>query len=289
MRVLSIPALLLLLAAPPATAQRSDADLRSAIGRAEADPTPQNLLAASNAARLMRDFEASDDYLNQAWQTSGPMFNGLINNTLSQQVSSGGGVAGAQRAFRELQSTFHFGPIQISNIAGNFPEILASGEYDEMILRLSPDAEDPQYRCACYNTQAWVHRLAGRHDEARAIWATLVEGQIEAVNDAPNKDAEANTRGQYARNLARAGQTAEARRQLEISMNTEVSDAALPGVRRRWAQAFAELGDVEGVVEHLEALLQMNSPITIHTLESHVAWDGVRNDAAFQAMLDRHR
>ena len=77
--------------------------------------------------------------------------------------------------------------------------------------------------------------------------------------------------------------------ELRRSMETEVSDAALPAVRRRWAQAYAELGDAEGAVEHLEPLLAANSLISVHTLESRAAWMLVRGAPSFQALLDRHR
>ena len=290
MRFLTLPAAaVLLLVAHPLNAQVSDAALREVMRDADATPTAASLLRASNAARLMRDYDAAEGYLDRAWDASGPVFNGLVNNAILFQLASGGGVGGAQRAFYDLRQVFHFTPVQISGISGNYPELLAGGEFDDMILRLSPDATDPQYRCACYNTQAWVHRLAGRHAEAAGIWATLVDGQIATVNATTDKDAEAQVRGQYARNLARAGEDAEARRQLEMSMDTEVSEGALPAVRRRWAQAFAELGDVEGAVEQLEPLLEANSLITIHTLESRVAWALVRDAPEFQALLARHR
>ena len=253
------------------------------------DATAGQLLGATSAARLLGDHDAADAYLERAWEEAGPIFGGLIGNALANELSSGRGVVGAQREFREIRQAFNLTPIQISGWAGNFPELLASGEFDDMLMRMSPDADDPAYRYACQNTKAWAHRLAGRHQQAEALWAELVETQIEAVENAANPSAEAEIRGQYARNLARAGRDAEARRQLEISMNTDVDPGALPSIRRRWAQAYAELGEVESAVEHLEALLEMNSPDTVHALESRAAWMMIRDEPAFQAMLERHR
>jgi len=60
-------------------------------------------------------------------------------------------------------------------------------------------------------------------------------------------------------------------------------------VQRRWAQAYAELGDAAGAVEHLEPLLEANTLISVHTLESRAAWMLIRDDPAFQALLARHR
>jgi len=63
----------------------------------------------------------------------------------------------------------------------------------------------------------------------------------------------------------------------------------MPDVRRRWAQAYAELGDVEGAVEQLEILLASPSLVTIYTLEDRWTWEPIRDHPAFHAMLERHR
>lgn len=288
-RILLAAALCLHVTAPLG-AQLPDSELSERMRAADHDDaTVGQLLSATSASRLLGDHHAADGYLERAWDEAGPTFGGLIGNTIANELSSGGGVHGAQRAFREIRKTFNLSPVQISGWAGNFPEILASGEFDEMMMRMSPDADDPAYRCGCENTKAWVHRLTGRHEQAEALWATLVETQMDAVENAPNRNSEAQIRGQYAPNLARAGRDAEARRQLEISMNTDVDPGALPGIRRRWAQTYAELGEVERAVEHLAALLEMNSGVTVHALESRAAWMMIRDDPAFQAMLERHR
>lgn len=287
---LLLPVLALALGTAPVVAQLSDAELQRTIGEAETNPSVLAHLQASNAARLMRDYDTAREHLDAAWQAMGPVYNGFVGNQIMLELASGGGVIGAQRAFRELRDAFHMPPIIISNIAGNYPELLASGEFDDMVLEFSPDATDPDYRCGCYNTVAWVHRLAGREEEAQAIWSTSADQEIQDLATAtPTPDVEAELRGQLARNLARAGRHDEAREQLRMSMAMQVSEAALPSVRRRWAQAYAELDDVAGAVEHIEPLLEANSLITVHTLESRVTWAHVRDDPAFQAMLDRHR
>ena len=206
-------------------------------------------------------------------------------------AASGEGVGGMQRTFRELSRTFHFTPLQISNWAGQYPEILYDGEFDEMVMRFSPEADDPMYRCGCYNTVAWAHRLAGRHEQATEAWALLVRDESQALKNATsegNADAEATLRGQYARDLARAGRHDEARRHLERAMSIDVSAAGLPVAQRRWAQAYAELGDAAGAVAQLEPLLEANSLISVHTLRTRAAWMLIRSDPAFQAMLERH-
>ncbi len=292
MRPFALPLTLLALVVSPLGAQLSDSALNEVIREAEATPTAENHVAAAQAARLMRDYDAASAHLEDTWDALGPIFNGLVNEHLYLALASGEGVSGLQRAFRQLGQTFAFSPIEISNWAGNYPEILAGGEYDQMVMKFSPESTDPAYRCACLNSVAWAHRLAGRHDEAREAWAVLVQQEPAALTNAVAEgdlDVEATVRGQYARNLARAGRHDEAREHLQRAMALEVSDAQLPLAQRRWAQAFAELGDAAGAVEQLEPLLEANSLITVHTLESRVAWMFVRDDPAFQALLERHR
>ena len=274
----------------PVAAQVTEATLRERIQAADEQPNANNLLQAANAARLLRDFELAGELYDQAWQAVDQLRNGLITNTLLFELASGGGVDGIQRAFREVRQQYDLAPGQIVNLTNNYPTLLVGGEFDELIESLSPDAADPRYRCNCFAQKAWVHRVAGRMEESQMYWDSLMAAVDQNPPQPPdNLDLRAQLEGQRARNLARAGRTAEAREVLEAAMAMEVSEEALPVVRRRWAQAFAELGDVEGAVEQLEPLLSAPSLVTVHTLETRWTWEPIRNDAAFKALLDRHR
>ena len=280
----------LLLAVPPTAAQLTEDTLREQIQAAEEQPNANNLLQAANAARLLRDYDMAEELYERAWQAVQQLRNGLIGSTLLFELASGGGVDGIQRAFREIRQQYNLAPGQIVNLTNNYPTLLVGGEFDELIEGLSPDAADPRYRCACFAQKAWVHRVAGRMDESRMYWDSLMTAQDLNPPQLPdNPDARAQIEGQRARNLARAGRTADARRVLDAAMAMEVSDAALPAVRRRWAQAYAELGDVRGAIEQLEPLLSAPSLVTVHTLETRWTWEPLRDDPAFKALLDRHR
>ena len=274
----------------PVAAQVTEATLRERIQAADEQPNANNLLQAANAARLLRDYELAGELYDQAWQAVDQLQQGLITNTLLFELASGGGVDGIQRAFREVRQQYDLPPGQIVNLTNNYPTLLVGGEFDELIESLSPDAADPRYRCDCFAQKAWVHRVAGRMEESQMYWDSLMAAADQnPPQPADDPDLRAQLEGQRARNLARAGRTAEAREVLEAAMAMEVSDAALPAVRRRWAQAYAELGDVEGAVEQLEPLLSAPSLVTVHTLETRWTWEPIRNDPAFKALLDRHR
>lgn len=173
MRVLSIGALALCIAVVPVSAQQTEAALRAAIHSADADPSPPALLAAANAARLLREYDVADGYYENAWNSSLGVINNLISSMLLQELASGGGVDGVQRRFRQVLQTVNLPPQAIGTHIGNYPNLLVGGGFDEMILTLSPDAADPLYRCTCYNLKGWAHRVAGRLDESRIYFDSL--------------------------------------------------------------------------------------------------------------------
>jgi len=72
-------------------------------------------------------------------------------------------------------------------------------------------------------------------------------------------------------------------------MAMEVPEEQLPAVQRRWAQAYAELGDVEGAVAQLEPLLESSTLVTVNSLSTRYTWKPILAHAAFQEMLARHR
>lgn len=272
------------------TAQLPEEELRSRIEAAQREDASVNtLLQGVAAARLLRDFDQAETLLEEATGSVLQARNGLIANALLYQVESGGGVNGMQRTFREARRVFNLTPLEIGNWVNGYPSLLVGGEFDEMIERFSPTAGNPQYRCECFAQKAWMHRVAGRLDESQKYWGMLVAEWEADPPQIQNPNARANWQGQFARNLARAGRQDDARRALADATAMEVGAGASPGVRRRWAQAYAELGDVDAAVEHLESLLAMPSLVSVHSLETRYTWEGIRDEPAFQAMLDRHR
>lgn len=288
---LFILALALLAFAPrsPTAAQLSEETLRARIQEAEIDGHAEALIQAANAARFMRDYEQAEALLGQATNAiSNAQFDALWGR-ISLELASGGGVNGAQRAFREARQTREVPPLEVAYWVNNFPILLVGGELDEMVQEFSANHQDPNYQCACYDRKAWMHQVAGRPELARLYWDSLVVAQQANPPESDDPDVLAQFQGQLARNLARAGRMDEARERLEMAMAMPVSDEALPSVRRRWAQAYAELGDVERAVEQLEYLLSIPSLVTVHTLESRMAWEPIRHEREFRDLLDRYR
>jgi len=285
----AINILLLFATVSPVAGQTPNEELRRRIQVAEGSQQPDVLIRAASAARLLGDFDAASDLVDRAATALDQVEDAWISETIFQAIASGRGVDGMQRAFREARKRVVMTPQDIADVMSNYPSLLRGGEYDEMILSFRADHPDSLYRCECLAEKAWVHRVAGRRYESRRLWAELVAGwdRNPLVFDDPDQQAE--WQGWYARNLARAGRSNDARVALEKAMSMPVSDDARPSVQRRWAQTYAELGEVERAVELLEPLITSSTLVTVNSLSTRYTWEPVRNTLVFQEMLARHR
>jgi tetratricopeptide (TPR) repeat protein len=285
----------LVLAAAPGSAQFVDQIRNEYSMRIRAadnpDATSRDLVLAAQAARFFRKWDESRGYLDAARATAenDADLNAILTETLWLNLATGGGVDATKRIFRadvEARGD-NFPPAVIGGWIYWWPELLVGGEYDALIQRLSGDAADPGYRCDCYATKAWMHRVAGRPDEARVYWGLLNDAERD-IPDLSSSFDEADWRGRRARNLARAGRADEARAELESAMAVDLSAFESVSIRRRRAQTYAELGDVDKAVEDLEFLLSVPSLVTYYTLRDRLTWAPIRDRPAFQALLAKH-
>ena len=282
-------ALLLMAAVSSVAGQTSNEELLRRIEAAEESQQPDVLLRAASAARLLGDFDAAKDLLKRATTSLDQVEDAWISEMIFQAIASGRGVDGMQRAFREVRKRVRMTPEEIAVVMGDYPSLLRGGEYDEMILSFRSDHPDSLYRCECLPEKAWVHRVAGRRHESRRLWGELVAAWDRNPLQFDDPDQQAEWQGQYARNLARAGRSTDARAALAKGMSMPVSADERPAVQRRWAQAFAELGEVEKAVELLEPLIASSTLVTVNSLSTRYTWEPVRNTLVFQEMLARHR
>jgi tetratricopeptide (TPR) repeat protein len=267
-------------------AQLTDVDLRERIRSAQAeDADVVALLQGANAAGSLRDFEQTEALLERAEGAVGGVVNAFVNTRILYELGSGGGINGAQRAFREVGRNVVMDPLDVAGWVNTYPELLVGGAYDDVIERLSAAAADPMYRCACYAQKAWMYRVAGDMERSRIYWDSVA---VQAERNPPAEET-ATFRAQRVRNLARAGRVGEARQVMQRALATDRLEELPQAVQRNWAQAYAELGETDRTIEILERLLAMPSQVTVRTLETRVTWDPIRDQPAFQALLARHR
>lgn len=281
--------LVLFVAALPLAGQASEKELLRRVEAAEGSQQPDVLIRGASAARLLGDFEAAEALLGRATTARDQVESAWVTEMIFQAIASGKGVDGMQRAFREARKQVRMTPVEIADVTGNYPSLLRGGEFDDIILDLRPDHPDSLHRCECLAEKAWVHRVAGRRHESRRLWGELVAAWDRNPLQFDDPDLQADWQARYARNLARAGRSTDARAALAKAKTMPVSDEERPAVQRRWAQAYAELGEVERAAELLEPLITSSTLVTVNSLSTRYTWEPVRNTLVFQEMLARHR
>ena len=278
----------------PVSAQEAD-DIRAEyfrrVGVADVDTsTAEDRYLAAEAARFMRRFDEAQHYVDVAQMAAltESDHNEILRERLWLELATGGGVAGLQSLFDDELGRRAMPPTVLAGWVNSFPELLLGGRFDAVIDGLALDAEDARNQCACYAPKAWMHRAAGRMEASRVYWDSLVVSW-QRVPDFATSFNEADWLAQRARNNARAGRVDEAIEQLQQAMEVDLSAFQSVFLRRRRAQAYAELGAMALLVEDLEYLLSVPSMVTVHTLASRLTWSDVRDHPAFQALLMRHR
>src|SRR5262249_39834873 len=95
----------------------------------------------------------------------------------------------------------------------------------------------------------------------------------------------------YAKVLAWLGEkdaaVAEAQRATELRPESKDSFPG-PEITAQVAEVYAVLGDHARAIEILDGLLNRPSNLTVPSLKVDPAWDPLRNDPKFQALLARH-
>src|SRR5438046_5268635 len=128
------------------------------------------------------------------------------------------------------------------------------------------------------------------HDEAGARAAflkakDLVEAQLKQSPDSPDM------RIQLAKVLAYLGEKdaalAEARRATEILPESKDAFGG-PEITEGVAEVCAVVGENARAIELLDGLLSRPSPVTVALLKLSPAWDPLRKDPRFQALIDKY-
>jgi tetratricopeptide (TPR) repeat protein len=284
MRPFLLLALMLVLALPVSSQQQPTPE--TLVQAAQAQGASLNaLIQGAGAARSLRNFTEAEALFDRAKTSLAAQRNGLLNNLILYELASGGGVNGAQRAFREARSLFVMQPQEIGTWINTYPELLVGGELDDVISRLSPDAADPRYRCNCYAQRGWMYRIAGDMERSRMLFDSVA---MAADRNVPANETPA-ARAQLVRNFARAGKPADAQRVMQRALAVDRIDQLPSAAQYNWAQAYAELRDIPRMIEILDRLIMRGDLVTVQLLEARVSWDIVRQEPTFQQLLARHR
>jgi len=262
-----------------------DQAARYASEAVELDPrSAQFQIRASMYSRLLRDFDEVEVHLRLADSLSSdaPLALAfLVREHISLELARGGGVARAADIFRAVEPELVRADVWA--ILEDFPELMVSGEYEDLLQALSPSAGDSDLRCTCYRIKAWGHEIAGRSDAARIYWDSLTADPRRRGQrpwELPNADRD---RLVEATVLARAGRVEDARALLQEEPIPGFGDRHETHYER--AAAYAALGDAEAAVQELSHLLSVPSEVTLASLRDRLVWDPIRDQPSFQALV----
>jgi TolB-like protein/class 3 adenylate cyclase/Flp pilus assembly protein TadD len=269
----------------------SNANLEKAAALSPKDPWILQNLAFNYG--MLRNYDAANKTVDRALQMKPDGF-GLWEIKVNLAISERGDLSVGERALEKAKSM----PIRNNEerlrlAKARVDFLLFRRKYPEVLETLEglPDelfSSMPEVRPAKYLVIGIARKQLG--DEADARTAFLKAKNI-CEEQLKQKPDDASLRVGYAKVLAWLGEkdaaVAEAQRATEL--RPESKDAFEgPAISAQVAEVYAVLGDHARAIEILDGLLNRPSELTVPNLKLNPAWDPLRNDPKFQALLARH-
>src|SRR5216110_2715593 len=249
----------------------------------------QNL---SHNYEMLRDFDAANKTIDRGLQIN-PTGVGLWEIKSKLAIAEKGDLSVAEQAFQSVKS------MPISNedklrIAGARADVfLLERKYKEGLREAESLPDDvltsiPAALCGKYYLIGFARRALQDETGARVAFLKakdLVEAQLKQSPDA------ADMRIQLAKILAYLGQKnaalAEAQRATELLPESKDAFGG-PEITAGVAEVYCIVGENGRAIEVLDGLLSRPSGVTVPLLKLSPAWDPLRNDPRFQALIDKY-
>ena len=242
--------------------------------------------------QMLRNFDAANKTIDRGLQVN-PDSLGLWETKSKLAFAENGDLSVSDRAFEAVKS------IPMNNetklrIAGSRAEVfLLERKYQEGLREAEKVSDDliagiPAALCGKYYLVGFARRAL--HDETGARTALLkakdlLEGQLKQSPDSPD------LRIQLAKVLAYLGKKdaalTEARHAAEILPESKDAFGG-PDITAGVAEVCGIVGENSRAIELLDGLLGRPSAVTVPILRLSPAWDPLRGDPRFQALLDKY-
>src|SRR6059058_5290856 len=242
--------------------------------------------------QMLRNFDVANKTIDRGLQVN-PGSLGLWETKSKLAFAENGDLSVSERAFEAVKS------IPMNNetklrIAGSRAEVfLLERKYQEGLREAEKVSDDliagiPAALCGKYYLVGFARRAL--HDETGARTALLkakdlLEGQLKQSPDSPD------LRIQLAKVLAYLGEKdaalTEARHATEILPESKDAFGG-PDITAGVAEVSGIVGENGRAIELLDGLLGRPSAITVPLLKFSPAWDPLRSDPRFQALLDKY-
>jgi TolB-like protein/Flp pilus assembly protein TadD len=249
----------------------------------------QNL---SHNYEMLRDFDAANKTIDRGLQIN-PTGVGLWEIKSKLAIAEKGDLSVAEQAFQTVKSMPMSNEDKLRIASGRADVFLLERKYKEGLREAESLPDDvltsiPAALCGKYYLIGFARRALQDETGARVAFLKakdLVEAQLKQSPDA------ADMHIQLAKILAYLGQKnaalAEAQRAAEL--RPESKDAfGGPEITAGVAEVYCIVGENDRAIEVLDGLLSRPSGVTVPLLKLSPAWDPLRNDPRFQALIDKY-
>jgi len=242
--------------------------------------------------QTLRDFDAANKTIDRGLKVNPDGF-GLWEIKSKLAIAEKGDLSVAERAFQAAKSIPMNNEEKLMIAGGRVDVLLLERKYQEALHEAENLSDGllagiPAALCGKYYLLGFARKAL--HDEAGARAALLkakdlLEGQLKQSSDSPD------LRIQLAKVLAYLGEKdaalTEARRATEILPETKDAFGG-PEITEGVAEVCAVVGENARALELLDGLLSRPSPVTVALLKLSPAWDPLRKDPRFQALIDKY-
>ncbi|HEX4639475.1 MAG TPA: hypothetical protein VH170_08310 [Chthoniobacterales bacterium] len=242
--------------------------------------------------QLQRDFASANKAVDRALQIQ-PDRIGLWEIKAKLAIGEKGDLSIGQQCLQKLKSAPLKGEEKVKVLGGTIDFFVLQRKYDEA-LKLAQDSPDDLFSAipGALASKYFVIGLAEKHlgNEAAARAAFLKAKTISEEN-VKQKPDEADARMQLAKIHAWLGEkdSAVTESQRAMQLRPESKDAFEgPQITAQGAEVYAILGDNDRAIELLDGLMSRPSDVTVATLKLNPAWDPLRKDPRFQALIDKY-
>jgi TolB-like protein/Tfp pilus assembly protein PilF len=241
---------------------------------------------------MQRNFDAAEKAVDRALQVQ-PDSLGLWEIKAKLAVSHRGDLSIGEKCLEKVKSVPLSGEEKLKVLGGTIEFLFLQRKYQEAleIAQKSPDelfSVVPGSISFKYFDIGLAQKGLGNEAEARAAFLKAKKFAEENVKQKPD---EADACVQLAKIHAWLGErdAAVAESQRAMQLRPESKDAFEgPQITAQVAEVYAILGDNDRAIELLDGLMSRPSEVSVNTLKLSPAWDPLRKDPRFQALIDKY-
>jgi TolB-like protein/Tfp pilus assembly protein PilF len=241
---------------------------------------------------MQRDFPGADKTLDRALQIQ-PENPVLLSLKAKLAVLARGDLSIGQKCLEKIKSIPMSNEARVKVLGGNIEFLLLQRKYKEALELAQNSADDlysaiPGELAGKYFAIGLAQKGLGNEGEARAAF---LKAKDLAEQNAARRTDEADARVQLAKLHAWLGEkdAAVADAQRAMQLRPESKDAFEgPQITAQAAEVYAIVGDKDRAIELLDGLLNRPSDVTVYGLKLSPAWDPLRKDPRFQALIDKY-